>query len=206
MQKWTTLPSDIALQCPAWASDETRQLAAEVAEAFNTTKQARAEVERLKAEAGTIDLMVTTLDDLVGAGSAARRGMIESLRCELLARSRFAEFLAALERDRSAAEREALERIDQARADAKAAIVGAGIPDLTAAVTSGGRPDETLRNAWGMVLNAYPAVGRWADQHREARSMGSSLASRDQDNSRHRSEAETSLRSMLTSLATAAVA
>lgn len=205
MQKWTALPAEVALQCPAWASDEAKRLADDAAKMFATTRAARAEVERLKAEAGTIDLMVTTLDDLVGAGSAARRGMIESLRCELVARSKFSEFVTALEADRKRTETEALERIDQARADAKQQLIDAGCRDLSEAVNHRGKPDEDLRAAFNQVVNSFPSVGRAADTYSAARSMTAVLMERSSHNARNRSEAEKELRGLLERMASVAV-
>ncbi len=207
--RWTTLPSAVATEAPAWASDETRQLAAEVAQMFAATKAARAEVERMKAEAQHIDVMATTLDDLVDAGSAARRGMIEALRDELVARSKFAEFLVMLESDRGRVERESLTMIETARRDAKDALLSAGVADLSEAMVNRGgglAPDGETRAAFDRIISSFQPVVEAGTLHREAKSLGSSLASRDQDNARHRAETEKALRTSLERMATAAVA
>lgn len=206
MQKWTTLPADVALQAPAWASDETRQLAAEAVELFDTTRAAREESERLREAAKQIDPMVTSVSDLAGAAGMARQAQLEALRDELLARSKFAEFIAALEADRKRTETESLAQIDQARADAKAALLDAGCPDLSEAVNHRGKPDETLRIAFNQVVNACPEVGKAADTYSAARSMTAVLMERSSHNARNRAEAEKALRGMLERMAAVAVA
>ena len=206
MQKWTTLPADVALQAPEWASATTKQLAGEVREQFGATRAAREEAERLRLAVGTIDPMHTSLDDLVGAGGMARQATIESLRDELLARSKFAEFIAALEADRKRTETESLAQIDQARADAKAALLSAGCPDLSEAVNHRGKPDEDLRAAFDQVVNACPEVGKAADTYSAARSMTAVLMERSSHNARNRAEAEKALRGLLERMAAVAVA
>jgi 5-methylcytosine-specific restriction endonuclease McrA len=206
--KWTTLPdpNGPALVAPGWASAETKRLADDAAKMFDTTRRARAEAERLHEAAKQIDPMVTSVSDLAGAAGTARQSQLEALRDELLARSRFAEYLASLESDRRQTEAESLKRIDQARQQAKAALLSAGCPDLSEAVNHRGKPDEDLRAAFDQVVNACPEVGKAADTYSAARSMTAVLMERSSHNARNRSEAESSLRKMLGALAAAAVA
>lgn len=206
--KWTTLPSDVALQCPAWASDETRQLAADAAQMFAATKAARAESDRLRDAVGDVDPMTTSVSDLTGAAATARQSQLEAWRDEVLARSKFAEYLSALERDRARAERESADAVDQARRDAKDALLSAGVADLSEAMVNRGgglAPDGETRAAFDRIISSFQPVVEAGTLHREAKSLGSSLASRDQDNARHRAETEKALRTSLERMATAAV-
>ena len=208
MQKWTTLPdpNGPALVVPAWASDSTRAIAADAAELFNATRAARAESDRLRLAVGDVDTMSTSIADLVGAAATARQSQLECLRSEIIARARFAEYLEVLERDRRQTEAESLAMIETARSDAKQRLIDAGCRDLSEAVNRHGKPDHDLRSAFAMVVNSYPAVGRAADQHREARSMGTALMERIQSNRRHQAETEAGLRKTLESLASLAAA
>ena len=63
MQKQTTLPGAVALECPPWAAPSTKQLAAETAEQFDTTKRARQEAERLQEAVGDVDILTTDVAD-----------------------------------------------------------------------------------------------------------------------------------------------
>jgi hypothetical protein len=204
--RWTTLPSAVATECPAWASDETKALAADTRELFDTTRAARAEAERLRLAVGDVDPMTTSIDDLIGAGGMARQSQLEAWRDELLARSKFSEYLAALESDRARVERESADAVNQARRDAKAALLDAGCPDLSEAVNHRGKPDEDLRAAFDQVVNACPEVGKAADTYSAARSMTAVLMERQSHNARNRSEAEKALRGLLERMAAVAVA
>ena len=206
--RWTTLPSAVATECPKWASDATKALAAESAELFATTRAARAEAGRLRAATGTVDLMTTDPADLVDAGSTARQAMIEALRDELVARAKFGEYLAALESDRRRAQTESAAMVDQARSDAKQRLLDAGFPDLSEAVTARGGgtvPDHEARAAFDQVVNACPEVGKAADTYSAARSMTAVLMERSSHNARNRAEAEKALRGLLERMAAVAV-
>lgn len=211
MTRWKTLPdpNGPALVAPGWASAETKRLADDAAKMFDATKAARAEAERLRAATGTVDLMTTDPADLVDAGSTARQAMIEALRDELVARAKFGEYLAALESDRRRAQTESAAMVDQARSDAKQRLLDAGFPDLSEAVTARGGgtvPDHEARAAFDRVLNSFPGVLEAGDVYQEARTMTGAILERAGYNRRHREEAESSLRKMLESLASLAVA
>ena len=207
--RWTTLPADIALQCPPWASDATKALAAESAEAFDACRSARLEVGRLQEAAQQIDILATNVCDLIGAGGMARQAMIEAMRDELLARSRFAEFLVMLESDRARVERESADAVNQAKQDAKAALLSIGCPDLSEAVANRGAalsPDHDSRAAFDRIISSFQPVVEAGTLHRECKGMGNSLTERAQYNRRHQAETEAGLRKTLSELASLAVA
>jgi len=104
------------------------------------------------------------------------------------------------------AQTEALERIDEAKQDARAALLGAGFSDLEAAVTDRGKPDNDTRAAWNVIVCSFPSVGAASATYRQCRSLMPAVAERASHNRKARSEVEASLRKMLTSLAAAAVA